>query len=182
MDYINAFWVGGLICALTQILLDRTKLMPGRIMVLLVCSGSVLGAFKIYPVIQSVVNLVLSVVLVYWLGVPGVLIAKIITSFCLINWTHAYFTYKYTLKCNMGGYFHRMLTYTATTVFVCLIGIWLCNAWFAEYSLANAIYRALSVFTIAVLTIVLLFHRTPEYRQIVNQINEIWNKLCRRSA
>ena len=41
MDYINAFWVGGLICALTQILLDRTKLMPGRIMVLLVCSGSV---------------------------------------------------------------------------------------------------------------------------------------------
>ena len=49
MDYINAFWVGGLICALTQILLDRTKLMPGRIMVLLVCSGSVLGALKIYP-------------------------------------------------------------------------------------------------------------------------------------
>ncbi len=30
MDYINAFWVGGLICALTQILLDRTKLMPGK--------------------------------------------------------------------------------------------------------------------------------------------------------
>ena len=53
LDYINAFWVGGLICALTQILLDRTKLMPGRIMVLLVCSGSVLGAFKIYPVIQD---------------------------------------------------------------------------------------------------------------------------------
>ena len=35
MDYINAFWVGGLICALVQILLDRTKLMPGRIMVCL---------------------------------------------------------------------------------------------------------------------------------------------------
>lgn len=30
MDYLNAFWVGGLICALVQILLDRTKLMPGR--------------------------------------------------------------------------------------------------------------------------------------------------------
>ena len=41
MDYFNAFWTGGLICALVQILLDRTKLMPGRIMVLLVCTGSV---------------------------------------------------------------------------------------------------------------------------------------------
>ena len=49
MDYINAFWVGGVICALIQILMDRTKLMPGRIMVLLVCSGVVLGALNIYP-------------------------------------------------------------------------------------------------------------------------------------
>ena len=48
MDYINAFWVGGTICALIQILMDRTKLMPGRIMVLLVCSGVVLGALNIY--------------------------------------------------------------------------------------------------------------------------------------
>ena len=29
MDYFNAFWVGGLICALVQILLDKTKLMTG---------------------------------------------------------------------------------------------------------------------------------------------------------
>ncbi len=48
MEYINAFWVGGLICALIQILLDRTKMMPGRVMVLLVCSGAVLGFLNIY--------------------------------------------------------------------------------------------------------------------------------------
>ncbi|MBO5371200.1 MAG: stage V sporulation protein AE [Lachnospiraceae bacterium] len=53
MDYINAFWVGGLICALTQILMEKTKLLPGRIMVLLVCSGAVLGAIGIYqPIID----------------------------------------------------------------------------------------------------------------------------------
>ena len=48
MDYVNAFWVGGAICALVQILLDKTKLLPGRVMVLLVCSGAVLGAVGIY--------------------------------------------------------------------------------------------------------------------------------------
>ena len=53
MEYINAFWVGGLICALSQILLDRTKLMPGRIMVLLVCTGSLLGFLNIYePILK----------------------------------------------------------------------------------------------------------------------------------
>ena len=48
MDYINAFWVGGLICLLVQILMEKTKLLPGRIMVLLVCTGAVLGAAQIY--------------------------------------------------------------------------------------------------------------------------------------
>ncbi len=48
MDYVNAFWVGGLICALIQILMEKTKLMPGRIMVMLVCAGAVLGAVGVY--------------------------------------------------------------------------------------------------------------------------------------
>ena len=48
MEYLNAFWVGGLICALTQILVEKTKMLPGRIMVLLVCGGAVLGAVGIY--------------------------------------------------------------------------------------------------------------------------------------
>ena len=74
MDYINAFWVGGLICALVQILLDRTKLMPGRIMVLLVCSGAVLGFLNIYQPFQEVAGAGASVPLlgfgdVLWNGV-----------------------------------------------------------------------------------------------------------------
>lgn len=43
MDYFNAFWVGGMICALVQILMEKTKLLPGRIMVLLVCTGAVIS-------------------------------------------------------------------------------------------------------------------------------------------
>lgn len=48
MDYMKAFIVGGLICLLVQILLDHTKLLPGRVMVILVTLGSVLGAVGIY--------------------------------------------------------------------------------------------------------------------------------------
>lgn len=48
MDYFNAFWVGGLICALVQILMEKTKMMPGRIMVLLVCLGAVISVFGWY--------------------------------------------------------------------------------------------------------------------------------------
>ena len=44
MVYVKAFVVGGLICTLVQIFLDTTKLMPGRVMVLLVIAGVILGA------------------------------------------------------------------------------------------------------------------------------------------
>ena len=54
MDYINAFWVGGLICALTQIFAGPDKADAGKgLWCFWVCSGSVLGALKIYPVIQE---------------------------------------------------------------------------------------------------------------------------------
>lgn len=48
MDYVNAFWVGGLICVLVQILMEKTKMMPGRIMVMLVCTGAVISAIGWY--------------------------------------------------------------------------------------------------------------------------------------
>lgn len=53
MEYLIAFVVGGGICALIQILLDKTKLMPGRIMVMLVCTGAVLGFFNLYDGFQD---------------------------------------------------------------------------------------------------------------------------------
>ena len=48
MELLKVFLVGGFICAIVQIFMEKTKLMPGRIMVLLVCLGSLLGAFGIY--------------------------------------------------------------------------------------------------------------------------------------
>ncbi|MBR5268321.1 MAG: SpoVA/SpoVAEb family sporulation membrane protein [Lachnospiraceae bacterium] len=48
MDYLKAFLTGGIICALVQFLMDKTKLLPGRIMVILVVSGSILGFLGVY--------------------------------------------------------------------------------------------------------------------------------------
>lgn len=48
MEYIRVFLVGGCICAIVQILMDRTKLMPGRIMTMVVCLGCILSAIGAY--------------------------------------------------------------------------------------------------------------------------------------
>lgn len=48
MEYLKAFLVGGLLCLLGQILIDRTKLTPARILVGYVVAGVILGAVGLY--------------------------------------------------------------------------------------------------------------------------------------
>lgn len=48
MDYLKAFLIGGLICAVGQVLMDLTKLTPARILVAFVVLGVVLGGIGVY--------------------------------------------------------------------------------------------------------------------------------------
>jgi len=53
MDYIKAFIVGGLLCLIGQILIDKTKLTPARILVCYVVTGVFLGAIGMYePIVE----------------------------------------------------------------------------------------------------------------------------------
>jgi len=53
MDYLKAFLCGGLLCVIGQLLIDKTKLTPARILVTYVVSGVVLGALGVYKYIAQ---------------------------------------------------------------------------------------------------------------------------------
>ena len=89
MDYVKAFVVGGIICAIVQILMEKTKLMPGRIMVMLVCTGALLGTFCAFRLARF--NVKVSAVHGYFEGLPcpttGVIVAAYVLSGIKIwNW------------------------------------------------------------------------------------------------
>ena len=53
MEYLNAFLVGGTLCFIGQILIDKTKLTPARILVSYVVIGVLLGALGVYePLVE----------------------------------------------------------------------------------------------------------------------------------
>lgn len=49
MDYLKAFLAGGALCLIGQLLIDKTKLTPARILVAYVVAGVILGGIGIYP-------------------------------------------------------------------------------------------------------------------------------------
>jgi stage V sporulation protein AE len=53
VDYLRAFIVGGAICLIGQILMDKTKMTPARILVIFVTAGVILGGLGIYePIVK----------------------------------------------------------------------------------------------------------------------------------
>ncbi len=53
MSYLTAFITGGIICSIGQILIDKTKLTPARILVLFIVSGVILTAIGLYePIVK----------------------------------------------------------------------------------------------------------------------------------
>lgn len=53
MDYLWAFIIGGLFCAVGQVLIDYTKLTPARILVAYVVAGVILGAVGLYEPLKE---------------------------------------------------------------------------------------------------------------------------------
>ena len=53
MEYLNAFICGGVLCAVGQILIDKTKLTPARILVLLVVTGVILNAVGLFQPLRE---------------------------------------------------------------------------------------------------------------------------------
>ncbi len=53
MDYVKAFVIGGILCVIGQILIDKTKLTPARILVSYVVAGVILGGIGLYePLVE----------------------------------------------------------------------------------------------------------------------------------
>jgi stage V sporulation protein AE len=53
MEYLNAFLCGGILCAIGQLLIDKTKLTPAKILVSYVVAGVVLGGLGLYTGIKD---------------------------------------------------------------------------------------------------------------------------------
>jgi stage V sporulation protein AE len=53
MEYIKVFIVGGIVCAIAQLLMDKTKLMPARIVLIYVLLGVTISGLSFYDTIEA---------------------------------------------------------------------------------------------------------------------------------
>lgn len=122
---------------------------------------------KYTPLIQSVINLVLSVVLVQRLGLAGVFMGTLVSSIVLPCWQRPYIVCKYALKTSSKSYFIKYVQYLITVIVVTFIISRILSVIFFNIKVINFVIKMLICTIIPNIVFLILFRKTKEFQHVV---------------
>ena len=137
---------------------------------------------KYMPALEGVVNLVISLILIKYLGLVGVFLGTTISTLIIPFWNQPRIVYKELLKKSVSKYFITYLVYLMIMLGVGWITANGCNLIVSGYSFTSLIVRGVVCVIIPNTIYFILFFNTREFQylwiSIKNQINNLkWSKV-----
>lgn len=124
------------------------------------------------PILESMINLVVSLILVKELGMLGVFIGTMISTVTTSLWVEPYVLYKYGFKSSVLSYFKRYILYSMVTIVSCIMTVSVTNI-FNNANFINFIIQLVICIVVPNGLFFLLFHRTNEFKYLYNLISVI---------
>lgn len=131
------------------------------------------------PLIESVVNLIFSVILAKKFGIVGVLLGTIISNVLVAFWIEGVVLYKNGLKVSSINYFKKVIYYTLLSVVVYFITINLIE-YIQVDGFLGLLIKGLMSFSIINIIYLLIFFKNKSFKYIVNRIMDFKNNLFYR--
>ncbi len=134
---------------------------------------------KFAPIICVFINLGLSLILVNYIGVAGVLLGTIISRLATYSWVDPYVTFKYVLKKPFKNYWIKYVQYILVVILAASV-TWVSCLIFDTNSIITLLGRGVLCITIPNLVFYLVFGKTEEFKYIKNSIFSIIKKLLKK--
>jgi O-antigen/teichoic acid export membrane protein len=131
---------------------------------------------KFSPLIQSAINLTLSIILVEELGLLGVFIGTLISSLILPTWQKPYLVYKHVFKISSKSYFSIFIKFIFVLLGMGLITHEVLNTFFEDYTVSNYLIRIAICAIIPNIIIILLFKQSKEFKEVIRIVKSIIKK------
>lgn len=128
------------------------------------------------PLLQGVINLILSLVLVKYFDLAGVLIATGISILSIGFWQFPRLIYKQTFKQPLCNYFIKYAQYTTIALIVIFISSNLCKLVCTDILILKIVVNAIISLVIITITYYLLFRKTDSYRELMLYVKAILKK------
>ena len=130
---------------------------------------------KFTPIIQAIVNLVVSIILVNKMGVLGVVIGTIVSSIVLPSWQRPYIVYKYVLKKSVKEYIINYIKYVLIITFTSLITLVIFNIFSVSNLLLYIILKTGITISIFGALVYIVFHTKEEFKYFRNVLGGIFH-------
>lgn len=141
------------------------------------------GAFyydRYKPIVESVVNIIASVILARYMGVSGIFLGTVISTLTVCIWVEPYVLFKHVFRSSPKKYFCRLLLYTAVTAAVCALTYFVCGLISIPSPLWNFIARVLVCAILPNIIFLALFGRTEEFSFFLKLIRDIFSGKLRK--
>lgn len=119
---------------------------------------------KIRPIIEAVINLIISIAMTKLFGIAGVFIGTIVSHLCTVFWREPYLLYKYEFRKNMQEYWVYYMWTASVTFFLCVFFSQLCIRFIPEiHSFGMWILKAISIFIAGNSICAICLHRNQDF-------------------
>ncbi|MGS0746162.1 lipopolysaccharide biosynthesis protein [Syntrophomonas erecta subsp. sporosyntropha] len=119
------------------------------------------------PLAETAVNLIVSLILVQFWGLIGVLAALFISTMAVSFWVEPYVLYKYGFEKSCKEYFQRYFLYTIITIILSFLTVFISNIFFYEVTIASFLGRLIVCLIVPNITIMLGFYKTKEFKYLL---------------
>lgn len=126
------------------------------------------------PIIESLINLVMSLILVINLGVKGVILGTIISTLTTSFWVEPFVLYRHGFNTSVKGYFFKYFISTVVILIIGIINATIINS--LSDSLIAFLVKLLITATIPNFLIMIIFWRTREFQYLYKIIGHTLNK------
>jgi O-antigen/teichoic acid export membrane protein len=145
-------------------------------------SAGVFEQDKYVPLIQSLVNLTVSIIMVQYWGLAGVFVGTLASSVAVPNWYRPIVVYKYVFDSSVIDYFKRFFFYSLILILNIFITSSIQTYFFSDINLLNFVINMFLCLIIPNLFIISVFYKTKDFKKskniILNQLKgaKIWRR------
>lgn len=128
---------------------------------------------KYVPLIESVINLGISIILVKYFGLVGIFLGTTISTLSIVFWNVPRLVYKYVFKYSLKEYFIKYFIYFILTIIVGGITTQVCNLLIEGTTFVILCIKGVICLIIPNIIYGLLFYRTKEFKYLVNAFRNV---------
>lgn len=134
---------------------------------------------RFVPIMESIVNIISSIILFYRFGLAGIFMGTIVSGLCLWCYSYPKFVYVNLFKRSYLEYYKETLGYILLFVSIALLCLVVSDQVYVNNCFLNLVFGGIISITIPNLIIIILFRRTENYIYFIGIIKNLKGKLMR---